>query len=91
MKCNALRNNGEQQLSVKYGSGVALDKNTNDTASRSSRSEVFCKQDIQVSQNSQESTSDGVFFLTKSQSMSPATLLKTDSSVGVLLWILRDF
>ena len=60
MQC--FKNNGGQQLSVKYGSGVALDKNTNDTASRSSRSEVFCKQGIQVSQNSQESTSDGAFF-----------------------------
>ena len=55
--------------------------------------EVFYKKKLflKISQYSQEKTCVAVPFLIKLQALRPATLLKTDSSTGIFLWILRNF
>ena len=62
------------------------------TNGRSSRLEVFCKNDVLKNfANSQESTCVGVSFLKKLQAFSLQLYWRRNSDAGVFLWILENF
>ena len=59
---------------------------------RSSRPEVSSKKDARkMSQNSQENTSDSLYFFDKVAGHSMQLYRKTDSGTGVFLLILQNF